>query len=95
MNTVSILVTVIIINWNFRGPRTHRMPGWIRTVFLNYLPIILLMKRPRKTRLRWMMEMPGMTVPPNANPYGSQTELPKQIRYIYYIYFKISKIICD
>lgn len=24
MNTVSILVTVIIINWNFRGPRTHR-----------------------------------------------------------------------
>ncbi|KAI8039382.1 hypothetical protein M5D96_008106 [Drosophila gunungcola] len=26
MNTVSILVTVIIINWNFRGPRTHRMP---------------------------------------------------------------------
>lgn len=24
MNTVSILVTVVIINWNFRGPRTHR-----------------------------------------------------------------------
>ncbi|KAH1023169.1 hypothetical protein HUJ04_012425 [Dendroctonus ponderosae] len=23
MNTVSILVTVVIINWNFRGPRTH------------------------------------------------------------------------
>lgn len=25
MNTVSILVTVVIINWNFRGPRTHRL----------------------------------------------------------------------
>lgn len=27
MNTVSILVTVVIINWNFRGPRTHRWVG--------------------------------------------------------------------
>ncbi|XP_054712092.1 acetylcholine receptor subunit beta-like 1 [Uloborus diversus] len=60
MNTVSILVTVIILNWNFRGPRTHRMPNWIRVVFLKYLPIMLLMKRPKKTRLRWMMEMPGL-----------------------------------
>jgi len=59
MNTVSILVTVVIINWNFRGPRTHSMPNWTRVVFLNYLPKILWMKRPRKTRLHWMNEMPG------------------------------------
>ena len=45
MNTVSILVTVVIINWNFRGPRTHSMPNWIRVLFLKYLPIILLMRR--------------------------------------------------
>lgn len=77
MNTVSILVTVVIINWNFRGPRTHRMPSWIRSVFLNYLPAMLLMKRPRKTRLRWMMEMPGMGVPPH--PYGSPADIPKHI----------------
>jgi nicotinic acetylcholine receptor, invertebrate len=84
MNTVSILVTVIIINWNFRGPRTHRMPMWIRTVFLHYLPAMLLMKRPRKTRLRWMMEMPGgpgLSVPPHPShpSYGSPTEMPKHI----------------
>ncbi|RZF32944.1 hypothetical protein LSTR_LSTR000814, partial [Laodelphax striatellus] len=78
MNTVSILVTVIIINWNFRGPRTHRMPPWIRAVFLYYLPIILLMKRPKKTRLRWMMEMPGMSAPPHPG-YGSPAELPKHL----------------
>ncbi|KAG8199964.1 hypothetical protein JTE90_006209 [Oedothorax gibbosus] len=60
MNTVSILVTVIILNWNFRGPRTHRMPNWIRVVFLKYLPCMLFMRRPKKTRLRWMMEMPGV-----------------------------------
>ncbi|VVC87526.1 unnamed protein product [Leptidea sinapis] len=76
MNTVSILVTVIIINWNFRGPRTHRMPLWIRSVFLNYLPTILIMRRPRKTRLRWMMEMPGMGAPPHA---AATHDLPKHI----------------
>lgn len=76
MNTVSILVTVIIINWNFRGPRTHRMPNWIRVMFLRYLPAILLMRRPKKTRLRWMMEMSSMNAPPHS--YGSP-ELPKHI----------------
>lgn len=58
------------------------MPMWIRSVFLHYLPAMLLMKRPRKTRLRWMMEMPGMSVPPHPHPsYGSPTEIPKHIRY--------------
>ncbi|XP_037079583.1 acetylcholine receptor subunit beta-like 1 [Pollicipes pollicipes] len=60
MNTFSILVTVVIINWNFRGPRTHHMPNWVRVVFLRYTPIFLFMKRPKKTRLRWMMEGPGV-----------------------------------
>jgi len=67
MNTLSILVTVVIINWNFRSPRTHRMPNWIRVVFLKYLPTILFMKRPKKTRLRWMMEPP----PGGYGSYGS------------------------
>nr|AGK89912.1 nicotinic acetylcholine receptor subunit beta 1 [Pandalus japonicus] len=69
MNTVSILVTVVIINWNFRGPRTHRMPNWIREAFLKYLPIMLFMKRPRKTRLHWMNERPAGVTP--HHHYGS------------------------
>lgn len=60
MNCISILATVIVINWNFRGPRTHKMPNWVRVVFLKYLPILLFMKRPKKTRLRWMMDMPNL-----------------------------------
>ncbi|KAH9497353.1 Neurotransmitter-gated ion-channel transmembrane region, variant 2 [Dermatophagoides farinae] len=60
MNCISILATVIVINWNFRGPRTHKMPNWVRTVFLTYLPALLFMKRPKKTRLRWMMDMPNI-----------------------------------
>lgn len=63
MNFLSVLVTVVIINFNFRGPRTHTMPDWIRVVFLEYLPIVLRMKRPKKTRLRWMMDMHGSSPP--------------------------------
>ena len=46
MNIFTIFITVIIINWNFRTPRTHKMPKWVRIVFLNYLPRILFMARP-------------------------------------------------
>ncbi|XP_076070042.1 nicotinic acetylcholine receptor beta1 isoform X2 [Oratosquilla oratoria] len=72
MNTVSILVTVVIINWNFRGPRTHRMPHWIRVVFLDYLPILLFMKRPRRTRLQWVNEIQS-----EAPPADMPKSMPK------------------
>lgn len=52
MNIFTILITVVIINWNFRTPRTHRMPKWVRVVFLNYLPRILFMRRPNHLE-RW------------------------------------------
>lgn len=47
LNIITILVTVIIINVFFRGPTTHRMPGWVAKSFLEFLPRILLMKRPK------------------------------------------------
>ncbi|ESO03817.1 hypothetical protein HELRODRAFT_80095, partial [Helobdella robusta] len=46
MNFCTIIITVVIINWNFRTPRTHRMHRWIRSLFLNYLPRVVMMKRP-------------------------------------------------
>lgn len=52
MNILAILITVIIINRNYRTPRTHRMPSWVRVIFLNYLPRILFMERPDHDR-RW------------------------------------------
>ena len=46
MHVIAIMETVIVLNWNFRTPQTHRMPKWVRVVFLNFLPRILLMPRP-------------------------------------------------
>lgn len=52
MNLVSIVVTVITININFRSPKTHTMPRWIHRIFLDFLPVVLLMRRPKKVKRR-------------------------------------------
>ena len=46
--TLSILVTVIVLNVHFRSPSTHSMPNWVRHVFLCILPKILLMREPQE-----------------------------------------------
>ncbi|XP_076465102.1 acetylcholine receptor subunit beta-like 1 isoform X2 [Babylonia areolata] len=71
MNIVAILATVIIINRNYRTPRTHRMPYWVRVVFLNHLPRYLFMKRPDHEQ-RWQPK--PFTPPPsyNATPVESR-----------------------
>ena len=44
--TLSIIVTVIVLNVHFRSPSTYTMSPWVRKVFLNILPRLLLMRRP-------------------------------------------------
>ncbi|XP_023346040.1 acetylcholine receptor subunit beta-like 2 isoform X3 [Eurytemora carolleeae] len=44
--TLSICVTVTILNIHFRTPATHNMPGWMKQIFLKFLPRILMMRRP-------------------------------------------------
>nr|XP_006811690.1 PREDICTED: acetylcholine receptor subunit alpha-like 1-like [Saccoglossus kowalevskii] len=48
--TVSIIVTVIVLNIHHRAPSTHTMSPWIRKVFLEILPPLLLMKRQSKNK---------------------------------------------
>ncbi|XP_077007952.1 neuronal acetylcholine receptor subunit alpha-6 isoform X2 [Tamandua tetradactyla] len=44
--TLSIVVTVFVLNIHYRTPATHTMPEWVKTVFLQLLPQILMMRRP-------------------------------------------------
>ncbi|XP_012934701.1 nicotinic acetylcholine receptor alpha 1 subunit isoform X1 [Aplysia californica] len=44
--TLSIIVTVIVLNVHFRSPATHSMSPWVRRVFLSILPRLLVMRRP-------------------------------------------------
>ncbi|XP_058840900.1 acetylcholine receptor subunit alpha-like isoform X2 [Topomyia yanbarensis] len=46
LDTFSICVTVIVLNIHFRSPQTHTMAPWVRTIFINYLPKLLVMRRP-------------------------------------------------
>uniref|UniRef100_A0A8D2ZGA1 Neuronal acetylcholine receptor subunit alpha-3-like n=1 Tax=Scophthalmus maximus TaxID=52904 RepID=A0A8D2ZGA1_SCOMX len=44
--TLSIVITVFVLNVHYRTPMTHTMPEWVRAVFLRVLPRVMLMRRP-------------------------------------------------
>ncbi|XP_075227356.1 nicotinic acetylcholine receptor beta2 [Lycorma delicatula] len=44
--TLSICVTVCVLNVHFRSPSTHRMSPWVKKVFLHLMPRMLMMRRP-------------------------------------------------
>ncbi|KAK2843514.1 hypothetical protein Q7C36_011729 [Tachysurus vachellii] len=44
--TLSIVITVFVLNVHHRSPSTHKMPRWVQSVFLGFIPHILFMKRP-------------------------------------------------
>ncbi|KAG8188793.1 hypothetical protein JTE90_009186 [Oedothorax gibbosus] len=45
--TLSVIVTIAVLNVHFRSPSTHRMAPWVRRVFIRLLPRILLMRPPQ------------------------------------------------
>uniref|UniRef100_A0A8C6V612 Cholinergic receptor nicotinic alpha 2 subunit n=1 Tax=Naja naja TaxID=35670 RepID=A0A8C6V612_NAJNA len=44
--TLSIVITVFVLNVHHRSPSTHKMPHWVQNVFLDFIPRWLFMKRP-------------------------------------------------
>ena len=43
---LSILLTIFILNLHHRKPSTHKMPYWMKRLFLNILPKMLMIERP-------------------------------------------------
>lgn len=65
--TMSISSTVGVLNIHFRTPATHNMPDWVKQVFLNILPRILMMRRPQYTP-RYSMEFDDQEPTPKKEP---------------------------
>ncbi|KAG8242356.1 Acetylcholine receptor subunit alpha-like 1 [Homalodisca vitripennis] len=45
--TLSVVVTIAVLNVNFRSPVTHRMRPWVHRLFIQVLPKVLLIDRPK------------------------------------------------
>ncbi|KAK6730963.1 hypothetical protein RB195_007437 [Necator americanus] len=69
LNVITILVTVIIINVYFRGPTTHRMPAWVRQVFLEWMPHAMCMQRPKSSRKTTLSRSPEITRLPGVGQF--------------------------
>uniref|UniRef100_A0A4W3I7M4 Cholinergic receptor nicotinic alpha 3 subunit n=1 Tax=Callorhinchus milii TaxID=7868 RepID=A0A4W3I7M4_CALMI len=52
---LSIVITVFVLNVHYRTPKTHTMPSWVRTIFVELLPRVMFMVRPTKD---WEAEKP-------------------------------------
>lgn len=48
MSTVSVITTVLVLNFHHRTPDMYEMPKWVRTVFCEWLAWLLRMSRPGK-----------------------------------------------
>ncbi|KAJ7999575.1 hypothetical protein DPEC_G00195840 [Dallia pectoralis] len=44
--TLSIVITIFVLNVHHRSPSTHTMPRWVRCVFLEVVPGLLFIRRP-------------------------------------------------
>uniref|UniRef100_A0A3Q3VPH0 Uncharacterized protein n=1 Tax=Mola mola TaxID=94237 RepID=A0A3Q3VPH0_MOLML len=71
--TLSIVITVFVLNVHYRTPMTHTMPEWVRTVFLSVLPRVMLMRRP-------IDQVPTPVPPPMVPPppQAPQTQGPQE-----------------
>ncbi|KAF7663643.1 hypothetical protein LDENG_00204970 [Lucifuga dentata] len=70
--TLSIIITVFVLNVHHRSPKTHGMPHWVRRVFLDVVPRFLFMKRPpgtAKHHCKKLIEM--MHRPPTISTTGN------------------------
>ncbi|KAM5264131.1 neuronal acetylcholine receptor subunit alpha-2 [Ctenodactylus gundi] len=62
--TLSIVVTVFVLNVHHRSPGTHNMPRWVQGVLLGWVPRWLLMSRPATPSLEEFHEPRGPKLSP-------------------------------
>ncbi|KAG7467999.1 hypothetical protein MATL_G00138130 [Megalops atlanticus] len=77
--TLSIVITVFVLNVHYRTPKTHTMPRWVRSVFLGLLPRVMFMTRPERDPERPAASARGgLPAPPCAVHAAGALPAPKQ-----------------
>ncbi|XP_054996540.1 neuronal acetylcholine receptor subunit alpha-4 isoform X2 [Sorex araneus] len=86
--TLSIVITVFVLNVHHRSPHTHAMPAWARRAFLDVLPRLLFMQRPSVVKdscqrlIESMHKLPSgprFWPEPEGEPhFGSRVPTPSQ-----------------
>ncbi|CAN9506747.1 unnamed protein product [Ophioblennius macclurei] len=77
--TLSIVITVFVLNVHYRTPKTHTMPCWVRSVFLGLLPRVMFMTRPERDPEKMPAAGGVQTTHPRCAVHSSAT-LQKQYR---------------
>ncbi|XP_068129713.1 neuronal acetylcholine receptor subunit alpha-3-like [Hyperolius riggenbachi] len=72
--TLSIVITVFVLNVHYRTPKTHTMPQWVKNIFLEKLPKVMFMSRP--TRENGGVVKPQM----NVDIYNIDSSCSSEIR---------------
>ncbi|KAM5245630.1 neuronal acetylcholine receptor subunit alpha-4 [Ctenodactylus gundi] len=72
--TLSIIITVFVLNVHHRSPRTHTMPAWVRRVFLDIVPRLLFMKRPSVVKDNCRRLIESMHKMASAPPFWPEPE---------------------
>ncbi|KAM8876693.1 neuronal acetylcholine receptor subunit alpha-3 [Synchiropus picturatus] len=74
--TLSIVITVFVLNVHYRTPKTHTMPCWVRRVFLGLLPRVMFMTRPDRDPEKETENTQKM----NSRPCAVHSSLHKQFK---------------
>ncbi|XP_014874938.1 neuronal acetylcholine receptor subunit alpha-3 isoform X2 [Poecilia latipinna] len=76
--TLSIVITVFVLNVHYRTPKTHTMPCWVRHVFLGLLPKVMFMTRPERDPEKVTVAGSVETIHPRTCAVHSSGTLQKQ-----------------
>jgi len=78
---LSIFLTICILNLHHRKPNTHKMPIWVRRVFIDILPKYLMIKRPKTKERNFKKDEKIKNSIPIVNNYNRISErLPSKLR---------------
>ena len=67
--TLSIIVTILILNIHFRHCHAYDMPEWVRRVFLNFLPKLLFYESPLEPWYKDRKKLIDETLGPGAGEF--------------------------